>query len=52
MDEAVTYDMAHRPLPVLWAPLGHADAVHGLYYLLEGGPDRDADRVRGCLTAG
>jgi len=34
MDEAVTYDMAHRPLPALWATLGHADAVHGLYYLL------------------
>ncbi|QEU96968.1 hypothetical protein CP970_44010 [Streptomyces kanamyceticus] len=34
MDEAVTYDMAHRPLPVLWATLGHTDAVHGLYYLL------------------
>ncbi|WP_430379295.1 glycosyltransferase family 39 protein [Streptomyces sp. B1-3] len=34
MDEAVTYDMAHRPLPVLWATLGHADAVHGFYYLL------------------
>ncbi|MFJ6566893.1 glycosyltransferase family 39 protein [Streptomyces sp. NPDC091292] len=34
MDEAVTYDMAHRPLPVLWATLGNNDAVHGLYYLL------------------
>ncbi|MFG2786143.1 glycosyltransferase family 39 protein [Streptomyces sp. NPDC048419] len=33
-DEAVTYDMARRPLPDLWATLGHADAVHGLYYLL------------------
>ncbi|MFK0153586.1 glycosyltransferase family 39 protein [Streptomyces sp. NPDC090493] len=33
-DEAVTYDMAHRPLAVLWATLRHADAVHGLYYLL------------------
>jgi mannosyltransferase len=33
-DEAVTYDMAQRPLPDLWATLGHADAVHGLYYLL------------------
>ncbi|GHG90804.1 glycosyltransferase family 39 protein [Streptomyces lanatus] len=33
-DEAVTYDMAHRELPELWATLGHADAVHGLYYLL------------------
>ncbi|MGY4976174.1 glycosyltransferase family 39 protein [Streptomyces sp. 900105755] len=33
-DEAVTYDLAHRPLGVLWATLGHADAVHGLYYLL------------------
>jgi mannosyltransferase len=26
--------MAHRPLPELWATLQHADAVHGLYYLL------------------
>ncbi|MGY6021443.1 glycosyltransferase family 39 protein [Streptomyces spinosirectus] len=26
--------MAQRPLPDLWATLGHADAVHGLYYLL------------------
>ncbi|HTI34465.1 MAG TPA: hypothetical protein VL422_12355, partial [Miltoncostaea sp.] len=33
-DEAVTYDMARRSLPDLWATLGHADAVHGLYYLL------------------
>ncbi|MEU9332499.1 glycosyltransferase family 39 protein [Streptomyces sp. NPDC048290] len=33
-DEAVTYDMAHRELPQLWATLGNADAVHGLYYLL------------------
>jgi mannosyltransferase len=33
-DEAVTYDMAHRPFAVLWATLEHADAVHGLYYLL------------------
>ncbi|MFF4689126.1 glycosyltransferase family 39 protein [Streptomyces sp. NPDC001307] len=33
-DEAVTYDMAHRSLPDLWATLGRADAVHGLYYLL------------------
>ncbi|MBY8341699.1 glycosyltransferase family 39 protein [Streptomyces sp. KC 17012] len=33
-DEAVTYDMAHRPLPDLWATLGNADAVHGLHYLL------------------
>ncbi|MFF4754011.1 glycosyltransferase family 39 protein [Streptomyces sp. NPDC002514] len=33
-DEAVTYDMAHRGLPDLWATLGGADAVHGLYYLL------------------
>ncbi|MGC5035370.1 glycosyltransferase family 39 protein [Streptomyces sp. DT190] len=45
-DEAVTYEMAHRPLPGLWATLAGADAVHGLYYLLmhgvftlwEGGP--------------
>ncbi|MCF1595469.1 glycosyltransferase family 39 protein [Streptomyces muensis] len=33
-DEAVTYDMAHRTLPDLWATLGVADAVHGGYYLL------------------
>ncbi|MCZ4509102.1 glycosyltransferase family 39 protein [Streptomyces sp. ActVer] len=33
-DEAVTYDMAHRSLPDLWATLGHVDAVHGFYYLL------------------
>ncbi|MEV0171398.1 glycosyltransferase family 39 protein [Streptomyces sp. NPDC050803] len=33
-DEAVTYDMARRPLPDLLATLGEADAVHGLYYLL------------------
>ncbi|MEV7344253.1 glycosyltransferase family 39 protein [Streptomyces sp. NPDC093544] len=33
-DEAVTYDMAHRGLGDLWATLGQADAVHGLYYLL------------------
>ncbi|MGW0822590.1 glycosyltransferase family 39 protein [Streptomyces sp. NPDC002845] len=33
-DEAVTYDMARRALPDLWATLGQADAVHGLYYLL------------------
>ncbi|MFC9468072.1 glycosyltransferase family 39 protein [Streptomyces coelicoflavus] len=32
-DEAVTYDMAHRSPDVLWATLGGADAVHGLYYL-------------------
>ena len=33
-DEVVTYDMARRSLPDLWTTLGHADAVHGLYYLL------------------
>lgn len=33
-DEAVSYDMAHRSLPDLWATLAQADAVHGLYYLL------------------
>lgn len=33
-DEAVTYDMARRALPDLWATLAQADAVHGLYYLL------------------
>ncbi|MGW0911281.1 glycosyltransferase family 39 protein [Streptomyces sp. NPDC002784] len=33
-DEAVTYDMARRPLSDLVGTLAHADAVHGLYYLL------------------
>lgn len=33
-DEAVTYDMAHRSLPDLWATLLHVDVVHGLYYAL------------------
>ncbi|KUL33913.1 hypothetical protein ADL22_31745 [Streptomyces sp. NRRL F-4489] len=33
-DEAVTYDMAHRGLPDLWATLLHVDVVHGLYYAL------------------
>ncbi|WP_244202114.1 glycosyltransferase family 39 protein [Streptomyces diastatochromogenes] len=33
-DEVVTYDMARRPLPDLGRALEHADAVHGLYYLL------------------
>ncbi|MFB7633847.1 hypothetical protein ACFC0M_23290 [Streptomyces sp. NPDC056149] len=33
-DEAVTYDMAHRSLPDLWATLQHIDVVHGLYYAL------------------
>ncbi|MEW1654462.1 hypothetical protein [Streptomyces sp. NPDC093707] len=33
-DEAVTYDMAHRGLPDLWATLLHIDVVHGLYYAL------------------
>lgn len=33
-DEAVTYDMARRTLPDLWATLAQVDAVHGLYYLL------------------
>ncbi|MCL7428276.1 glycosyltransferase family 39 protein [Streptomyces sp. YS415] len=33
-DEAVTYDMARRPLPDLVGTLAHADAVHGLYYLV------------------
>ncbi|MDH6547622.1 hypothetical protein M2162_001719 [Streptomyces sp. SAI-041] len=32
-DEVVTSDMARRSLPDLWAALGNADAVHGLYYL-------------------
>lgn len=33
-DEAVTYEMAHRGVPQILRTLGHADAVHGLYYLL------------------
>ncbi|MFG2192872.1 hypothetical protein [Streptomyces sp. NPDC048639] len=33
-DESVTYQVAHRSLPELWATLGNVDAVHGLYYLL------------------
>ncbi|MFJ5553030.1 hypothetical protein [Streptomyces sp. NPDC093225] len=33
-DESVTYQVAHRTLPELWALLGHVDAVHGLYYFL------------------
>ncbi|MFF8726428.1 hypothetical protein ACF073_08040 [Streptomyces sp. NPDC015171] len=33
-DEAVTYDMARRPLSGLGRTLEHADLVHGLYYLL------------------
>ncbi|MFI1205677.1 hypothetical protein ACH4VR_40720 [Streptomyces sp. NPDC020883] len=33
-DEAVTYDMAHRSFPELWATLLHVDVVHGLYYAL------------------
>lgn len=33
-DEAVTYEMAHRDLSVLWQTLADFDAVHGLYYLL------------------
>ncbi|MFF3754928.1 hypothetical protein ACFYYH_31545 [Streptomyces sp. NPDC002018] len=33
-DEAVTYEVAHRSVTRIWHTLGHADAVHGLYYLL------------------
>ncbi|MFI1031356.1 glycosyltransferase family 39 protein [Streptomyces sp. NPDC020951] len=33
-DEAVTYDMAHRTLPELWATAAHVDLVHSAYYLL------------------
>ncbi|MFI1387204.1 glycosyltransferase family 39 protein [Streptomyces griseoaurantiacus] len=33
-DEAVTYEVAHRPLGALGELLGRIDAVHGLYYLL------------------
>ncbi len=36
-DEVVTYDMARRSLPDLWATLAEVDAVHGLYYLLQHG---------------
>lgn len=31
-DESVTYQVAHRSLSEIWQLLGHADAVHGLYY--------------------
>ncbi|QIP88498.1 hypothetical protein GLX30_12510 [Streptomyces sp. Tu 2975] len=33
-DESVTYQVAHRSLPEIWALLQNADAVHGLYYVL------------------
>jgi mannosyltransferase len=33
-DESVTYQVAHRSLPEIWALLQNADAVHGLYYFL------------------
>ncbi|MFE2940076.1 hypothetical protein ACFXKG_13600 [Streptomyces sp. NPDC059255] len=33
-DEAVTYEVAHRAPGQIWGTAGHADAVHGLYYLL------------------
>ncbi len=33
-DEAVTLDVARRPMPELLRTLEHADLVHGLYYLL------------------
>ncbi|MYW62677.1 hypothetical protein GTY65_01070 [Streptomyces sp. SID8379] len=33
-DEAVTYDVARRPLADLWRLLADADAVHGVHYLL------------------
>lgn len=33
-DEAVTYDMAHRTLPELWATAAHVDLVHTAYYAL------------------
>lgn len=33
-DEAASLLSAERPLPTLFAMLGHVDAVHGLYYLL------------------
>lgn len=31
-DESVTYQVAHRSPAEIWALLGNADAVHGLYY--------------------
>lgn len=31
-DESVTYQVAHRSPSEIWALLGNADAVHGLYY--------------------
>ncbi|WP_262414506.1 glycosyltransferase family 39 protein [Streptomyces sp. ST1015] len=31
-DEAVTYDLAHRTLPQIWATAQHIDLVHALYY--------------------
>lgn len=33
-DESVTYQVAHRGPAEIWALLGNADAVHGLYYFL------------------
>ncbi|MEU1277257.1 glycosyltransferase family 39 protein [Streptomyces sp. NPDC005805] len=33
-DESVTYQVAHRSLPEIVELLKHADAVHGLHYLL------------------
>lgn len=33
-DESVTFQVAHRSLPEIWALLQNADAVHGLYYVL------------------
>ncbi|WP_404798636.1 glycosyltransferase family 39 protein [Streptomyces pristinaespiralis] len=33
-DESVTYQVAHRSPSEIWALLGNADAVHGLYYFL------------------
>jgi mannosyltransferase len=33
-DEAVTVSMVRRPVSGIWQVLPHADAVHGLYYLM------------------
>ncbi|MFF2849909.1 glycosyltransferase family 39 protein [Streptomyces sp. NPDC058001] len=33
-DESVTYQVAHRSVPEIWALLHHVDAVHGAYYFL------------------
>jgi mannosyltransferase len=49
-DEVVTYDMARRSLPDLWATLAGVDAVHGLYYLFLHGLFRVFDGVDPLLV--